>query len=337
MKHIVSLLSAVCFFWLSAFSQGDEIRNYRIQEMKWGLDYQVYLKMENDTSYAMDIGNLFHVARTQDNFESEFVFYPATLDETYTQTIHSQNPDVQMNDASIPGKEALDKTLWSAINASIGGNWTQFSNAIMYSLESGNLNLQAMFLERPKTKWKPNPMTTSYKRTKKWKYAFPVKQCQAKKEYRKRKKEGTLGDVNSLPHQYVRLFLKTSNCKYKKLVKKNQTDKLAQINLVKVMLGSIYLGEPQIRYVKNCVLYSIRKYKVPRLPTVIIFDEFNAAAILSLNESGYKLEKIAFKSDEQISEQEMIARETKIRDAIEKINEYNNKQFQKRLGNYFKK
>jgi len=63
---------------------------------------------------------------------------------------------------------------------------------------------------RPKTGWKPKPVTDSYKRTKDWKYYIPVEQKLAQKEYKIRLSKGELGDLKSLPQSYIDLLLNTS-------------------------------------------------------------------------------------------------------------------------------
>ena len=61
--------SGVVINSISAMSQGNIV-----SEMSWGLDYQIYLKMTNDSSYTLNLSDLFHVkSAPRDEYESEFV------------------------------------------------------------------------------------------------------------------------------------------------------------------------------------------------------------------------------------------------------------------------
>jgi hypothetical protein len=112
-------------------------------------------------------------------------------------------------------------------------------------------------------------------------------------------------------------------------------NEIARIDLIKVMLGANYMGEAQINYVSNAVLNAVKGYTVSKLPSVIIFDEFEAAAAMSLDAGGYKLESIVFKSSAGLSDKEMSGRKVEIEKIIDTINAYNQAAFQKRLGSYY--
>lgn len=299
-----------------------------VSEMSWGLDYQIYLKMTNDSSYTLNISDLFHVKSAQrDEYESEFVYYPVSLGEAFINEIKKQNPSEQSAQAS--------KTLWSALHESIGGGWVHFTNSLLYALETGQLKLTAPLLERPQTKWKPNPMTETYKRTKKWKFYIPVYQKFAIKEYKRREDNNELGDLKNIPESFIELFLNTNQKEYEKLYEEGKTNVTAKIDLVKILLGANYLGEAQIKYIRSTVINATKIYSATKLPSVIIFDEYNAAAVMTLDEKGYRINQLVFSSKEDLKEEEKQQREKIIKDIISDINTYNENSFRKRLEKYY--
>ncbi len=313
-KCLVLILSA---FVLVAKSQ--------VSEMNWKLDYQIYLKLANDSNYTYDIKNVFHVTNSKQEFSTDYIFYPV-------------NPGLEYS-ANLP-KDTLihsnQKTLWSSLNAYLGGGWIHFTNCIAYALETQKLNLQAPLMIRPDSDWKPNPMTDSYKRTKNWTYYIPYEQKNAQKEYNRRLSSGTTGDLKSLPDSYLTLFMETSQKEYNKLKKEGKNNILAKIDLVKVILGANYLGDAQIKYISSAVFESIMSYSSNNLPSIIVFDEFDAAAVMSLDPDGYKIDKIVYKSSANLTDMEITSRNTEIESIITKINEYNQNSFKKQLGNYYK-
>ncbi len=306
----------LCLMPLGIFSQ--------ITEMKWELDYEVFFKLSNDSTYSYDIREAFHVKNVKDEFTSDFVFYPVNPGEQFAREVPVQSEE-----------NPKYSTLWSALHAKIGGGWVHFSNCIAYAIETGELNLSAPLMKRPESDWKPKPMTDSYKRTKKWLYYVPVSQKNAQKEYQARLKSGDVGDLNSLPSSYVDLLLNTPQNDYDLLKRSGKKDIVAKIDLVKVILGANYLGEAQITYISNAILKSVLAYSSNMLPSVIIFDEFEAAAAMSLNAEGYKIEEVVYRAAADISEIEAKQRREQIEQIVEQINEYNKNSFKKRLGSYY--
>jgi hypothetical protein len=298
----------------------------QVAEMNWKFDYQIYLKMTNDSNYIYDIRDVFHITQTQnDNFTSEFVFYPV-------------NPDVEYID-DLSKKLTADstyKTLWSALNAKLGGGWVHFINCLAYSIETQKLDLKDPIMKRPLISWKPEPKTDSWERTKDWEYYIPVTQKSAVKEYKIRKKNKQLGDLSNLPKSYIDLLLKTNQKKYDQLKLKGRYKEIARIDLVKIMLGANYLGESQIAYISNAVLNAVKNYSANLLPSVLIFDAFDAAAAMTLNSEGYKVNSIAFRHSTGFTEEEMSQMKEKIIEIINKINIYNQNSFKKRLTTYYK-
>lgn len=296
----------------------------QVSEMNWKLEYQIYMRMANDSNYTYDIRDAFLVTNTEE-FSSEFVFYPASPGQDYIDNLKSGDESTQSN-----------STLWSALHGKIGGGWIHFTNCMAYALETGALKLNAPLMERPQTDWKPDPVTESYLHTKKWQYYAPYSQKNAIKEYKLRLKEGKLGDLKSMPKAYIDLFLNTNDKKYQRYFEDKEMDKLARIDLVKLVLGANYLGEAQINYISSSVLEAVKEYSSNKLPSVIIFEEFDAAAVMSLTADGYRIENVVYKAEANLSDEEASARTIQIKDIVDNINEYNSASFKKRLGNYYK-
>jgi len=324
MKKLAVFCLVLAALSIQAFSQR---KLSSVSEMKWGLDNEMFLKLSDDSTYTMDVRQLFHVPQTKiTDFSSEFVYYPVDFDQNYIDNLN------QKKDSTLtPGY----KTLWSAVHNDIGGGWVHFANCLLFSLESGALKLDAELMKRPKTKWKPNPMTDTYKRTRKWDYYVPFTQREARKEYKLRAEENKLGDVKNLPTSFVSVFLNTSQRQYKKMHKEGRRHLIAKIDLVKLMLGTNYLSETQLSYIRNSVFTAIKKYTSNRLPSVIIFDEYNAAAMMKLNVDGYYIEKIVFNPKYKLRTEEIQQSTEEINKIISKINEYNKQSFQKRLDSYY--
>lgn len=298
----------------------------QVAEMKWELDYQIFLKMSDDADYIYDISEVFHVTDAKNtDFTSEYVFYPVYPGESFTNEIN-QSSDEETN----------YKTLWGALHAKLGGGWIHFANCIAYAIEVRSLDLKEPIMKRPDSDWKPDPVTESWKRTRKWEYYIPISQKNAIKEFKLRNKNNELGELKNLPKSYIDLFLSTSNSNYLNLREQEEYNEIAKIDLIKVMLGAKYLGEEQINYVSNAVLNAVKGYSASKLPSVIIFDEFEAAAAMSLDARGYNLESIVFRAAAGLSKEEMADRKGEIERIIETINAYNQAAFQKRLGSYYK-
>lgn len=296
----------------------------QVAEMKWELDYEVYLSMSNDSNYTYDIRTLFHVTDAKElDFVSEFIFYPVYPSEEFAQSLKQDT--LQYKNA----------TLWSALHSRLGGGWVHFINCIAYALETRTLNLKEPIMKRPETNWKPKPVTESWKRTRKWEYYIPVSQKMAKKEFKLRMKEDKLGDIQNLPGEYIELFLATSDKQYQAMLNTGNFQDAAKIDLVKIMLGINYLGEEQISYLSTAVLNAITSYSSSKLPSVIIFDEYDAAAAMTLDANGYHIESIAFNRAAYLKPEEVEFRQEEILRILETINQYNRQAFEKRLGTYY--
>jgi hypothetical protein len=190
-------------------------------------------------------------------------------------------------------------------------------------------------MKRPVTSWKPKPETKTYKRTRKWDYYIPYHQKLAQREYKLKKREGDLKDLQGVPSKFIELFLNTSQKDYEILRTEGKRMQVAQIDLIRLLLGAKYLGVDQIEFIQNRVTSSVLMYSVNNLPSVIIFDDYNAAVAMTLDYSGYKIDYVVFRDQESISSEEQGSRIDKIESLIETINEANDRVFQKRLSTYY--
>ncbi|HSH52909.1 MAG TPA: hypothetical protein VK982_14380, partial [Bacteroidales bacterium] len=107
------------------------------------------------------------------------------------------------------------------------------------------------------------------------------------------------------------------------------------IDLIKLLLGANYLGEVQIKYIKSMVLKAMAQYAENKLPSVIIFDNFNAAVAMSLNAKGYQVQKVVFADEKFISMEIRLDRTEKIKTIVNQINEVNKEIFQQKLKSYY--
>jgi len=306
-----------------------------IRSMEWGSNLKISLELSNDSTYLLDVDQLPHSSRQQGQPNNQYTYYPVRLSEDFIAQL-KEIPIDEADSLAVKGTEqVVDKTLWSALHNLIGGGWPHFINTLLYSLERGYLDLRAPLMERPNTGWKPSPMTKSYRRTRKWDYYVPVNQRHAHKEYKKRKAGGQLGEIRDVPDEFIRLFRETGNWKYKRLIRKDRRKKVARIDLVKLLLGSYYLGKPQIQYIKTMVLKAVNDYSRDHLPSVIIFDNFHAAVAMSLNETGYRVDKIVFSDAKRIARQTKIERREKINAIVDNINQVNKDLFRSRLQSHY--
>jgi hypothetical protein len=316
------------FFCLHSLGQGP-VKLPQVDEIKWELDYGIYLRMTNDSAYQYDIRELFHVKDERMQASGEFVLYPVNLGEEYIYGIAALNQGESVPDVPF-------RTLWAALHDAVGGGWEHFNNCLLYALETRYIDLAAPLMKRTATTWKPDPATETWRRTRHWEYYAPVDHAQAKKEYKIRKRNNELGDIRSIPAPFIDLFLHTGNHEYRAMKKNDETKKTAQIDLVKLMLGINYLAEPQISYLRGSVLNAFRNYSANKLPSIIIFDAFNAAAVMSLDIEGYKIDAIAFLNSGSLTAPEADEKKLKMQAIIGDINIYNRNQFMKRLDGYYR-
>lgn len=308
-----------------------------VKDMQWGVDYRIHLTLFNDSSYTINVDDMLHSnSAGRDSSLDNFVYYPVMLARDFVDRLKKNKiPETSANAGNAASSDKKPATLWSSLHSSIGGGWVHFVNCLEYSLETRYLSITAPLMERPKTSWKPNPITETYKRTRKWKYYVPVEQKLAHKEYKRKLKEGKLDNLRDVPESFIKLFLETNNREYNKIVEKHDFRKQAKIDLVKFLLGANYLGEPQITYIKTMVLKSMLQYSYNQLPTVIVFDDLEAAVVMSLNETGYNLEQVVFRNNNNLNSDERLDRLSKINQNIRAINAVNKKIFQERLKKHY--
>ncbi len=306
-----------------------------IEEMTWGNEFTVEMKLSNDSSHVYDVEELHHSASFTKNKQNELVYYPVGLEKSFIDQLKTRK--IAGADTASAENASSNKTLWSAIHYSIGGEYVHFINCLLYSLETGELSVDAPLMKRPESDWKPKPMTESYKRTRKWEYYVPVRQRYAIREYKKKKRNNNLRDLQTVPNTFIELFLNTKDRDYEELKENRKIEKLAKIDLIKILLASNYLGETQIKYIKNRVLKAMSRYSVNQLPSVIILDDFNAAVAMTLDEEGYRIKKIVFRDEANLTQNEMQQRKTTIQSLINEINEVNKEVFKKSLQKYYNK
>jgi hypothetical protein len=324
---LVFVVVSFTFFWPSYLNA----QRAMIKSMEWGSNLEIRLELTNDSTHILDVNQLPHSHKKYGRGANDYTYYPARLSEKFInqlKEIKIEHPDSIHHESE---HYSSDKTLWSALHHLIGGGYPHFINTVLYALEQGYIDLSAPLMKRPDTQWKPQPITESYKRTRKWEYYVPVNQRYAHQEYKKRMQEGELKGIREIPDGFIRLFQNTGNREYKRLQNKGNKNKLAKIDLVKLILGAHYLGNPQIQYIQTMVLKAVNAYSKNYLPSVIIFDNFNAAVGMSLNETGYRVDKIVFSDADRISREIKMERKKDIVAIVKNINEMNKKLFRERL------
>jgi len=311
--------------------------NTKVRYLKWRDTGDILVTLENDSGFILDINDLFHSqGSVKPDIEGSITYYPVALAENFIDQFKEKNIDLDTAEYDQSQTYKKYNTLWSAVHSTLGGGWVHFANSLIYSLESGQLQLTAPLLKRSDSKWKPKPMTKSYKRTKKWEYYIPESQKLAIKEYKIKAKEGTLGDIANLPQEYIDLFLETNDNEYKELQYQNNKSDLAKIDMVKILLGANYLGIPQIHYIKSMVLKSVLHYSIKNpIPSVIIFDDLQAAVAMKLDTYGYHIENVAFKDEERLSEKELENKMKMLNTIVSGINEINKRHLQEKLKKYY--
>lgn len=305
-----------------------------VKDMQWGIDYQIHFTLSNDSSYSLSINDLYHASSKTDSLSNDFVYYPVMLARDFVDKLNTQKIDERKltQDQNLSNKPT---SLWSALHYSIGGGWIHFLNCLEYSLESKYLDLKAPLMVRPRTDWKPEKASDAYLRTKDWQYYIPYEQKNAKKEYKLRKKEGQLSNLQHIPKPWLELFLKTNQKKYDKMVVQRDFKSVAKIDLVKLMLGANYLGNAQLSYIRTMVQKSILQYSFNRLPSIIVFDDLKVAVVMALDEQGYRIEKIVYQNGGALTDEEKYLKEDHIKKTIRSINLLNQKLFEQKLRKYY--
>ncbi len=324
MKKLIIICIYLCVILKLSYSQG-------IEKMQWDNDFQIHLTLANDSNYILDIKELHHTS--VNNQSNSFTYLPTRLNNDFVQKLKQTEVDTSSLNNTVNIES--NKTLWSALHKSLGGGWVHFVNCLLYSMETGYLDITAPLMKRPDSNWKPSPVTESYKRTKKWEYYVPVDQKLAIKEYKLKKSNDNLGHLNDVPTEFVNLFLNANQSDYDLMTLNPLKRNKAKVDLIKILIGANYLGETQIKYIKSMVLKAMVDYADDQLPSVIIFDNFNAAVAMSLNETGYQVDKIVFADERFISIETRLDRVCQIKLIVNQINEVNKEIFRQKLKNYY--
>ena len=310
--------------------------------MRWGADFNIHITFSNDSTSILDVRGLYHSSSTMPQMavgSEEVTYYPVTLDPEFVGALKNKRIESFGGDTAAAmafSDTVRAKTLWSALHGEIGGGYIHFINCLIYSLESRSLNLWSPFYRRPESNWKPKPMTESYRRTKNWKYYFPDNQKLAQKEYLTKQKNGELGDMQLLPKSFIDLFLGTNQKQYEQLKIDGETNKVAIIDMIRLLVSANYLGLDQISLIQGAVSRSIMKYSMNSLPSVIIFDDFGAAVAMTLDHEGYKIDNVVFNQQETLSAEEIDQRMQLMQGVIRQVNAINKKLFERNLKNYYK-
>jgi hypothetical protein len=309
----------------------------KISEMKWGLDYNLHIKLSNDTNYVMDVRGLYHTGKNLfiDTTDQSTTYYPVKLDNEFIQYLKDQKFSGRDEIKADSNNTSQTKTLWASLHKSLGGGYVHFINCLIYSLESNQLYLNDPIMRRPISSWKPKPMTKSFRRTHKWEFYIPYDQKKAKKEFRKRKVEDDLKDLMGIPSNFIELFKNTNQKQYEKFRVEQKKQVVSQIDIVRLLLGAKYLGKDQIQYIQSKVLTAVLRYNINTLPSVIIFDDYNAAVSMTLDNTGYKIGYVVFRDQNSISSEEYATRFNKIELMVKAVNKANDRVFKKRLEKYY--
>lgn len=304
-----------------------------IKDMKWGIDFQIHLTLSNDSSFTMNVKDLFHTTSSSDSLSSEFVYYPVMLASEFVNQLNFN--DIKAVKEASTEMSNRPISLWGTLHHSLGGGWIHFLNCMLYSLETKYLDPTAPLMIRPKTNWKPKPVTKSYQRTKNWVYYIPYEQKNAHKEYALKKKENQLNDLQHIPHDWVKLFLETSQKEYDYMKAHGDYKSTSKIDLVKILLGANYLGKAQISYIQTMVQKAILQYSFNRLPSIIVFDDIQVAVAMALDEKGYRLEKIVYRNVDSLTPEDKYNKELQVKNTISSINVLNKKLFEQKLKKYY--
>jgi len=333
----IKLIAATLLIATPALAQKNEISS-----MRWGADFNIHITFSNDSTSILDVRGLYHSTSTMPQMavgSEEVTYYPVTLDPDFVDALKNKRLESFGDDTTTILKfsdTTRAKTLWSALHGEIGGGYIHFINCLIYSLESKSLNLYSPFYRRPKSNWKPKPMTESYRRTCKWEYYCPDNQKLAQKEYYLKEKNGELGDIKLLPKSFIELFLTTNQKQYEQFAANGETNKVAIIDMMRLLLSANYLGIDQITLIQGAVSKSIIKYSMNSLPSVIIFDDFGAAVAMTLDHEGYKIDNVVFSQQDELSEEEISQRMQLMQGVINQVNSVNKKIFERNLKNYYR-
>ena len=332
-----TVFAGVLMFLAIYSSPGQNMINQpAIREMRWSGNYELYIFLSDDSTIVLNTKDLPHAQNLlEGSHQDQLTLLPVGLDNGYVHFLQKQAGAGILSDTAV--KSARPVTLWSSLHESLGGGYVHFIRCLQYALETGYLDLKSPLMKRPETKWRPRPATETWKHTRKWKYYTPDNQKYAIKEYKLQQHEGKAEVLAGIPEEMISAFLNTSDRDYEKMEQKKNFRKKAEIDLIRLLLGSPYLGKVQISYIRTMVMKSVTQFSAFRLPAVIIMDEYNAAVVMSLDERGYRVEQIVFSDDSSLDAETRLGRIQAINNFTAEINQRNNQVFENRLKKYFGK
>ena len=112
-------ISILCVFTLATAST-QNVGQTKISEMKWGLDYNLHVKLSNDTNYVVDVRGLYHTGKNLfvDTTDQSTTYYPVKLDGEFIQYLKNQKLSDNEGDQTDSIRKEQPKTLWSALHKS---------------------------------------------------------------------------------------------------------------------------------------------------------------------------------------------------------------------------
>mgnify|MGYP005844541489 FL=1 len=337
MRMRKSVFTLVLMFLTLYGSLGQNMINRpAIKEMRWSGNYELYIYLLDDSTIVLNAKDLPHSQSFLGGaHQDQLTLLPVNLDNGYVHFLQKQAGTSIPSDTVVKGERPA--TLWSSLHESLGGGYVHFIHCLQYSLETGYLDLKSPLMKRPASKWRPRPATKTWKRTQKWEYYTPDNQKYAIKEYKLQQREGRAEILSGIPEEMISFFLKTSDREYEKMEQRKNFRKKAEIDLIRLLLGSPYLGAVQISYIHTMVMKSVTQFSAFRLPAVIIMDEYNAAVAMLLDERGYRVDQIVFSDDAILDAEIRHGRIQAIKSFTNEINQKNNQVFENRLKKYFGK
>ena len=224
---LLAFLTAMACVMVPSRAQQPSIRS-----MEWGSNLKIRQELSYDSSYVLDVSQLPHSNRQYGQPSDRYTYYPARLSEDFIAELKKISIHEIDSTREEQNQSSNNTTLWSALHNLIGGGWPHFINTLLYSLEQDYLDLMAPLMKRPETRWKPDPVTESFQRTRKWDYYVPVNQRHAHREFKRRKADHELGEIRDVPDEFIRLFRETGNWEYKRMIRRGSKRKVARLNQV---------------------------------------------------------------------------------------------------------
>ena len=139
-----------------------------------------------------------------------------------------------------------------------------------------------------------------------------------------------------LPKSFIDLYLSTNQKQYEQLIANGEINKVAIIDMIRLLVSANYLGLDQISLIQGAFSRSIMKYSMNSLQSVIIFDDFDAAVAMTLDHEGYKIDNVVFNHQDELTADEIEQRMQLMQGVIRQVNSINKKLFERNLKNYYR-